>query len=127
MPIAHHFSPYFGVTLGRTAYAVQDNTIRAKYSPRVFTNLTDSVVQEVRKERNPSSSISGRLVNLGTVSGGMSKGGIDSDKVPLISGISKKIQEIQTHSATTVRMTGTGLGSSKLQNVNPSLEKKRNF
>ena len=50
IPIARHFSPYLGFALGRKVYAFRTMPFGLNIAPRVFTKLTETVLQLLRKQ-----------------------------------------------------------------------------
>ena len=48
IPIAHHLIPYLGFRLGKQAYAFRAMPFGLNIAPRIFTKLTDSIIQVLR-------------------------------------------------------------------------------
>ena len=50
IPINRNFSPYLGFKLGRKGYQFKAMPFGLNIAPRIFTKLTESVVQQLRKK-----------------------------------------------------------------------------
>ena len=50
IPIAHHLIPYLGFRLGNQAYAFRAMPFGLNIAPRIFTKLTDTIIQVLRSQ-----------------------------------------------------------------------------
>ena len=71
IPISRRFSPYLGFKLGRKAYVFKAVPFGLNIAPRIFTKLSETVVELLRQKRLPGHVLIRRLPDMGCIEAGV--------------------------------------------------------